>query len=58
MAKTNEMLLKLEDFKCAASLDLNMGYYHIRLSENESNLCMIIFPMVKISLLTSTNGSC
>ena len=26
------------------SLDLNMGYYHIRLSENTSNLCAIVLP--------------
>ena len=29
MAKINEMLLKLEGFQYAISLDLNMGYYHI-----------------------------
>ena len=33
------MSLKLEIFQYATSLDLNMGYYHIRLSENASNLC-------------------
>ena len=42
MRKNNEMLLKLEGFQYATSLDLNMGYYHIRLSENTSNLCTII----------------
>ena len=29
MKKINEMLLKLEVFQYATSLDLNMGYYHI-----------------------------
>ena len=29
MPKINEMLLKLEGFWYAASLDLNMGHYHI-----------------------------
>ena len=29
MPKINEMLLKLEGFKYAKSLDLNMGYYYI-----------------------------
>ena len=29
MPKINDMLLKLEDFWYTASLDLNMGYYHI-----------------------------
>ena len=30
------MLLKREGFKYAMSLDLNMGYYHIQLSEDLS----------------------
>ena len=34
MPKTNEILLKLESFQYDKSLDLNMGYYHIRLNEN------------------------
>ena len=29
MPKINEMLLKLEGFQYATSLDLNMGYYNI-----------------------------
>ena len=29
MPKINEMLLKLDGFQYAASLDLNMRYYHI-----------------------------
>ena len=37
-----EMLLKSEGFQYAASLDLNMVYYHIQLSEKASNLCKII----------------
>ena len=47
MPKINEMLLKLEGFQYATSLDLNMGYYHILLSENASNLCKIIIPWGK-----------
>ena len=42
MPKVNEMLLKLDVFQYATSLDLNMGYYHIRISKNTSNLCTII----------------
>ena len=42
MPKFNQILLKLEGFKYAKSLDLNMGYYNIRLSKNTSNLCIII----------------
>ena len=44
MPKINEVLLKLEGFKYDISLDLNMGYYHIWLSADASNLCMIILP--------------
>ena len=44
MLKINEMLLKLEGFQYSASLDLNTGYYHIRLRENSSNSCKIIIP--------------
>ena len=47
MPKINEMLLKLEGFKYATSLDLNMVHYHIRLSKNASNLCMIILSCGK-----------
>ena len=47
MPKIIEMLLKLEGFKDAMSLDLNMGYYHIRISKNAINLCTIILPWVK-----------
>ena len=31
MPKINEMLLKLEGFQYAKSLDLSIGYYHIRI---------------------------
>ena len=47
MPKINDLLLELEVFQYAASLDLNMGYYNIPLSENASNLCAIILPWVK-----------
>ena len=55
MPKINEILLKLEGFQYSMSLDLNIGYYHIRLSENATNLCMVILPLGKISLKTFTN---
>ena len=47
MTKINEILLKLEGFQYAMSLDLNMGYYDIRLNKNASNLCTIILPWGK-----------
>ena len=42
--KINEMLLTLEGFQYAASLDFNMGYYHIQISEKGSTLCTINLP--------------
>ena len=42
MPKINEILLKLKGFHYATSLDLDMGYYHIRLRKNASNLFIII----------------
>ena len=42
--KINDMLLKLEGFQYATSLDLNMGYYHIRLRKIASYLGTIILP--------------
>ena len=47
MPNINDMLLKLEGFQYATSIDLNMGYYHIRLRENTSNLCTINIPWGK-----------
>ena len=41
------MLFKLESFQYATSLGLNMGYYHIRLRKNSSNLCTIILSWGK-----------
>ena len=42
MKKIREILLNLEGFQYAMSLDLNLGYYHIRLSKQASNLFNII----------------
>ena len=38
----NEMLLKPEGFQYATSLDLKIGYFHMRLKKNASNLCTIV----------------
>ena len=45
--KINEMWFKLEYFQYTTSTYLNMGYYHIQLKKNKSNLCMIILPRGK-----------
>ena len=44
MPNINEMLLKLEGLQYVKSLDLDMGYYHIQITEDASNLCTIILP--------------
>ncbi len=45
--KVQDMLIKLEGFRYATSLDLNMGYYHIELSPDAKKLCTIILPFGK-----------
>ena len=37
MPNISDMSFKLEGFQYATPLDLNIGYYHILLSENASN---------------------
>ena len=45
--KIIEILLKTEHFKYSTSLNFNIGYYHIRISKDAINLCMIILPCGK-----------
>ena len=40
--KIQDLMLKLEGFQYRTSLDLNMGYYHIKLSPNSKQLCTIV----------------
>ncbi len=40
---------ELEGFTFAMDLDLNMGYYTIRLDPNASRICTVIFPWEKYS---------
>ena len=47
MAKFDNILLNLEGFQYAKSLHLNMGYYHIWISEDASNLWTIFLPWIK-----------
>ena len=44
-----DMLLNLEGFQCATSLDLNMGFYHIELNPDSRKLCTnaLVFPFGK-----------
>ena len=45
--KTQDLLLKLEGFQHAMSLNLNMGYYHIELMPFSKRLCTIVMPWGK-----------
>jgi dihydroorotate dehydrogenase len=41
------MIRSMEGFTFASALDLNMGYYHIKLDANAQNLCTVVFPWGK-----------
>ena len=56
--KIQDILLKLEGFKYATSLDLNMGYYHIELSPDSRKLCTIVLPWGKYEYLRLPMGLC
>ena len=43
MPKINEILLKLEGFQYDKSLDLNMGYYHIRIRKTQLTYVRLLF---------------
>ena len=58
LPKIQDFLLKMEGFKYATSLDLNMGYYHIMLSPYSSTLCTIILPWGKYEYLNLSMGLC
>lgn len=45
--KIQDMLLKLQGFQYASSLDLNMGYYTIKLHPDAQKLCTIVLPFGK-----------
>ena len=49
LPKISTVLQELEGFTFATALDLNMGYYTIRLDSDASKICTIIFPWGKYS---------
>jgi len=61
LPKISTVLQELEEgFTFATALDLNMGYYTIRLDTDASRICTIIFPWGKYSykrLLMGIAGS-
>eukprot|EP00804_Cyclotella_cryptica_P011980 CCRYP_004452-RA/>CCRYP_004452-RA protein AED:0.26 eAED:0.42 QI:0/0/0/1/0/0/3/0/454 len=54
--KISTVLQELEGFTYATALDLNMGYYTIRLNPDASKICTIIFPWGKYSYLRLPMG--
>jgi hypothetical protein len=41
--KIGDMIRSIEGFTFASALDLNMGYYHIKLDADAQRLCKIVF---------------
>jgi hypothetical protein len=56
--KIHDLMLKLEGFQYGASLDLNMGYYHIELTPHSKSLCTIILPWGKYEYQRLPMGLC
>ena len=51
-------MMKLEGFQYGASLDLNMGYYHIELNPDSKKLCTIVLPFGKYEYQRLPMGLC
>jgi hypothetical protein len=53
-----DIIRSMEGFTIASALDLNMGYYYIKLYAGDQNLCTIVCPwnMGKIQIQTITHG--
>jgi hypothetical protein len=58
LPKIQDLLLKLQGFQYATSLDLNMGYYHISLTPFSQQLCTIVLPWGKYSYEKLPMGLC
>ncbi len=58
LPKIQDIMLKLEGFQYATSLDLNMGYYHIELSPTAKQLCTIVMPWGKYEYQRLPMGLC
>lgn len=56
--KIQDLLLKLEGFKWATTLDLNMGYYHIEIDLASKALCTIVLPSGKYEYQKLPMGLC
>jgi hypothetical protein len=51
-----QMLQELENFAYATSLDINMGYYTIRLHPDSKKICTIVTPFGKYQYLRPPIG--
>ena len=56
LPRIGDILHNLEGFQYATSLDLNMGYYHIRLSDKSSDMCTIVTEFGKFRYLRLPMG--
>ena len=56
--KIQDLLLKLEGFQHATSLNLNMGYYCIELMPFSESLCIIVMPWGKYKYQHIPMGLC
>jgi hypothetical protein len=56
--KIQELLHKLKGFQYATSLDLNMGYCHIKLTPKSSSYCTVVLPWGKYEYLRLPMGLC
>ena len=56
--KIQDLLLRLEGFCYGITLDLNMGYYHIELSDKYKELCTIINQWSKYEYQRLPMGLC
>ena len=56
--KIQDMLQKLRGFRWVTSFDLNMGYYHIKLDSDASQLCTVVLPWGKYEYLRLPMGLC
>ena len=56
LPKISAVFQEMEGFTFATALDLNMGYYHIRLDPDSQKICTIIFPWGKYSYLRLPMG--
>jgi hypothetical protein len=45
--RNSGMICSMEGFTFVSALDLNMGYYHIKLDADAQKLCIIVFPWHK-----------